>query len=85
MYGCYLWGEAAIGGGHLKLCSACGREIPGEPLFLGGLALCPEVCVPEPEPDLAAQAERIAAERSKAKIAYRSPAASPLPFLKRSR
>jgi len=46
-------------------CDACGREIDGEVMVMGPLNLCPDVCVPELEPDLSAQAERIAAERAR--------------------
>jgi hypothetical protein len=48
------------------MCSACGAEIVGEPLIFGPLTLCPEGCVPDPEPDLCAVAERYAAESANA-------------------
>jgi hypothetical protein len=41
-------------------CSACGRKIVGTPMVFGPLSLCPEGCVPTPQPDLSAQAERFA-------------------------
>jgi hypothetical protein len=48
-------------------CSACGHKINGTPLVFGPLSLCPEGCVPHPQPDLCAQVERFAvAERRKA-------------------
>jgi hypothetical protein len=50
--------------GDPLICAACGREISGEPLVIGGLLLCPDVCIPEPTPDISAQAERYAAERA---------------------
>jgi hypothetical protein len=41
-------------------CSACGRKIDGTPLVFGPLSLCPDGCVPHPQPDLSAQVERFA-------------------------
>jgi hypothetical protein len=34
-----------------------------EPLRFGPLSLCPQGCIPEPEPDFSAQAERFASRR----------------------
>jgi len=56
---------AVVGGTFVLLdmtCSACGAEIAGEPLVFGPLTLCPEGCVPDPEPDLCAVAERFAVQ-----------------------
>jgi hypothetical protein len=36
-------------------------------MTIGSLALCPELCVPEPEPDLSAQVERLALAESRKK------------------
>jgi hypothetical protein len=48
-------------------CHACAREIEDDPLVIGPLVLCPTLCVPEPEPDYSAQAERMAVSRAREK------------------
>jgi hypothetical protein len=45
-------------------CSACGHEIDGTPLVFCPLVLCPQGCVPEPQPDLSAQVERFALDEA---------------------
>jgi hypothetical protein len=52
-------------------CSACGHEIHGTPLVFGPLVLCPQGCVPQPQPDLSAQVERFAVAEARKAAARR--------------
>jgi hypothetical protein len=46
-------------------CSACSQIIVGTALVFGPLVLCPQGCIPNPQPDISAQVERFAIAEAK--------------------